>query len=230
MFFSVCGVSSITYSVFHAFYGTQPFNLVSSIKSISTSFFPLLATTIVLKLIFFFISFFFSFLFFLFILGTQLLIGITLSPYFLGFSTAVLVVLPMLFVMFYLQVRWILVPVVVVLEPCWGLEALRRSASLIKGMKKVALILLLFFGLVEGLYLWCIPVLNISLMGSQNGIGRTFDWRHIVLDTVGKSILLMIYLLFNIAANTVLYILCKGIHDNDKCVNDYVTLPLDDNV
>ncbi|CAL0312220.1 unnamed protein product [Lupinus luteus] len=234
MFFSICGVSSITYSVFHAFYGTQPFNLVSSIKSISTSFFPLLATTIVLKLIFFFIPFLFSLLFFLFILGTQFLgITITSSPYFLGFSTAVLVFLPTLSVMMYLQVRWILVPVVVVLEPCWGLEALRRSASLIKGRKKVALILLLFFGLMEGfvLYSFPLPVLNISLMGSENGIGRrTFDWWHIVLDAIGKYPLLMLYLLFNNTANTVLYILCKGIHDEDKCGNNYVTLPLDDNV
>ncbi|KAE9613698.1 hypothetical protein Lal_00015901 [Lupinus albus] len=184
MFFSVCGVSSITYSVFHAFYGTQ-------------------------------------------------FLGITPSPYFIGISSVVLVVLPMLCVVMYLQVRWILVPAVVVLESCWGLEALRRSASLIKGMKKVALILLLFFGLMEGIALWSIPVMNINLlMGSQNGTGRTtFDW-DIVLGIVGKSLLLMIYLLYNTVANTVLYILCKGIihHEDNKCVNNYVSLPLDDNV
>ncbi|CAL0312219.1 unnamed protein product [Lupinus luteus] len=188
MFFSICGVSSITYSVFHAFYGTQ-------------------------------------------FLG----ITITSSPYFLGFSTAVLVFLPTLSVMMYLQVRWILVPVVVVLEPCWGLEALRRSASLIKGRKKVALILLLYFGLMEGLLLYSFPlgvVLYISLMGSENGIGRTLDWWHIVHDAIGTSPLLMIYLLFDTTENTVLYILCKGfLHDEgQKCGNNYVTLPLDDNV
>lgn len=231
MFFSFCGVSSITYSVFHGFYGL-PFNLLSSIKSIFTSFFPLLATTIVLKVIFFFISFFFALLLFLIILGTQL-VGITVpysSPYFIGLCVA-LVMLPLLFVVIHLQVKWTLVPVIVVLETCWGLEPLRRSASLMKGMKKVGLCLLFFFGFFEGMLVWGSPVLRLLVMGSH-GIPKTFDWENVLLLIVGKSILLVIFLLLNIVVNTMLYISCKGIHceHKERCGKEYVSVPLDDKV
>ncbi|CAL0331239.1 unnamed protein product [Lupinus luteus] len=228
-FFSFCGISSITYSIFHGFYnGTQPLNLIPSIKSIFTSFLPLLATTIVLKLIFLFISLFFSLLLLLLILGTQIL-GIT-SIYFPGFNAA-LVVLPWLFVVVYLQVTWTLVPVIVVLESCWGFEALRRSASLMKGMKIVALTLLLFFGFMEGILIWFSTVVGVLTMGFPNGIPimkEFFRWGGVFLTLiVAKSPTLMIFLLLNTAANTVLYILCKDIHGErveKKSEKDYVAL------
>ncbi|KAF1862358.1 hypothetical protein Lal_00026889 [Lupinus albus] len=228
MFFSFCGVSSITYSIFHGFYGTQPLNLIPSIKTIFTSFFPLLATTIVLKLIFFFISLFFSLLLLVLILGTQLL-GIT-STYFRAFNAAI-VVLPLLFVVVYLQVTWTLVPVIVVLESCWGFEAIRKSASLMKGMKNVALTLLLFFGFMEGMLVWFSTVVGVLTMGFPNGIPiikAFFGWGGVFLTLiVAKSPTLMIFLLLNTAANTVLYILCKSIHgkrEEKKSGKDYVAL------
>ncbi|KDO83042.1 hypothetical protein CISIN_1g043525mg [Citrus sinensis] len=48
--FSLCAVASITYSVFHGFYG-RPVKLVSSLYSILHSFFPLLITTLVCQLL-----------------------------------------------------------------------------------------------------------------------------------------------------------------------------------
>ncbi|KAK7251916.1 hypothetical protein RIF29_35527 [Crotalaria pallida] len=231
MFFSFCGVSSITYGVFHGFYD-EPLNLKSSIKSISTSFFPLLATTIVLKLIFLFINFFFSLLLiFLLILGTQLL-GVKLTLYFFAFCAA-LVLIPMLVLVSYLQVKWSLVPVIVVMEKCWGLEPLRRSSSLIKGMKGVALTLLLFFGFFEGMLVWFHVIWSLAIMkGSPKGILMKFDWMNILLLIAGKSLLLMLLLFINTVANTVLYIFCKGIHGEHANMSrkDYVKLKFDENV
>ncbi|KAK7251914.1 hypothetical protein RIF29_35524 [Crotalaria pallida] len=223
MLFSFCGLSSITYSVFHGFYN-EPLDLISSLKSIFTSFFPLLATTTVLQLIFFFINFFFSFLLFLLlVLGTQLL-GIKISVYFVVFCAA-LVLLPMLFVTIHLQVKWSLVLVIVVMEKCWGLEALRRSSSLIKGMKGVALTLLLLFGFSEGVLVW-FNVIS-SVKGSPNGVIINFDWVNIL-----QSLFLTIFLFYNTVANTVLYIFCKANYGEhaEKGGKDYVKLPFDDNV
>ncbi|XP_020216931.1 uncharacterized protein LOC109800563 [Cajanus cajan] len=85
---SYSGVISITNSVFHFFYD-QPVNLLSAINSISTSFLPLLATTVVSHVIFFFISLFYGLLLLLLISGATLFsvtIPHSFPPYLIAFG------------------------------------------------------------------------------------------------------------------------------------------------
>ncbi|TKY58913.1 hypothetical protein E2542_SST15987 [Spatholobus suberectus] len=223
--FSNCGVISITYSVFHFFYG-QPVTLLSAIKSISTSFLPLLATTIVSQVIFFFISLIYGLLLVLLILGAEL-VHVTIpcsSPYFIGFFVA----LPLLLVLIYLQVNWTLVSVVVVVESGWGLEPLRRSARLIRGMKGVALSSLFFYGFFTG-----ISVSNyLFLTTRSNGINDS--WVYVVFISVYfvslSCFLAMVLMPSIIAVNTVLYIYCKANHGElaEEFEKDRVALLLDD--
>ncbi|KAF7828015.1 Transmembrane protein [Senna tora] len=214
--FSLCAVATITYSVFHGFYG-RPVKLVSAVKSIFASFFPLLVTVVVSQFIICSISLVFGVFSFLVVRGIELLIGIRIdysSPYFIGFS--VVLVLAFLFVLVNLQVNWTLLSVVVVAESSWGLKALRRSVGLIKGMKGVALSSLMFFGVFTGMLVWS------SLVSTKN-------WGF-VMQIVVASIFLMLILLYNAAANTVMYVYCKAIHGEvaEEFAWEYVRFPFDD--
>ncbi|KAK7400878.1 hypothetical protein VNO78_12187 [Psophocarpus tetragonolobus] len=196
--FSTCGVISITYSTFHFFYNQQV-KLSSTINSITTSFLPLFATTIVSQLIFFLISLFHLLLF--------LLLHVTIphsSPYTIAFFVA----LPLLLVLTHLQVNWTLVPVIVVVESCWGLEPLRRSARLIKGMKGLSLSSFLFYGVFSWIMVW--NVLLTSSIGTTNDIVALALFKRSFI--VFQSYLLALFMLSNIGFNTILYIYCKANH------------------
>ncbi|KAG2707070.1 hypothetical protein I3760_05G130800 [Carya illinoinensis] len=227
--FSLFAVGSITFSVFHGFYG-RPVKFVSAIKSIFTSFFPLLATLIISQVI---LSLFaIAFGLFLFLVTRVIkLFGIEVeysSPYFVTLYGVVLLLLAMVFV--YLQVNWTLAYVVVVVESSWGFEPLRRSASLIKGMRGVALSSLLFFGTFAGVVVWTGAV---SAVGSDGASEGWKSWGFVV-QIVVTSTLLMLLLLYNAAANTVLYMYCKAIHGElaieiaEEFAREYVSLPFDD--
>lgn len=207
--FSNCGVISITYSVFH-FFNDQSLNLnlKSTItKSISTSFLPLLATTIVSHVIIFFVSLLYALLSVLIIYGA-IFFNVTTSYsslyYFIGF----LIALPLLFFLIYLQVNWTLVPVIVILESCWGLEALKRSARLVRGMKRVALSSLFVYGFVE-------VIIVLDSLHATKGFNETSDgWvlvgNYWVVIIVSQSYLLAMCMVSKIAFNTVLYAYCKA--------------------
>ncbi|XP_052727595.1 uncharacterized protein LOC128194974 [Vigna angularis] len=222
---SNCGIITIIYSVFH-FSHHEPVNLLSAIKSISTSYLPLLATTIVSQLIFFFISFFYCLLLILLIHGAKLF-HLTLLPHSSPFIIGFLIVLPMIVVQTHLEVNWILANIIVVVESCWGMEPLRRSAKLIKGMKGVALSCILSYGFV-GL----IVMLNyLSLTKRHDGF--TECW----FDAVLKWMLILtgpythaFVMLFKIAVTTVLYIYCKAnnVEIAEEVGKDYVSLPFHD--
>ncbi|XP_054809186.1 uncharacterized protein LOC129311161 [Prosopis cineraria] len=228
--FSLSAVGTITYSIFHGFYG-RPVRLVSAIKSIFASFLPLLVTVIVSQIIVSLITLVFGLLLLLVIRGIELL-GIQIeysSPYFIGFSGILLLVL--LLVLVYLQVNWTLVSVVVVVESSWGLEPLRRSTGLIKGMKGVALSSLLFFGFFAGILVWSSWILT---MGSDSTANDMWSNWAFVAQIVVTSTFLMLLLLYNTAANTVLYMYCKAIHGElaleiaEEFAREYVSLPFDE--
>ncbi|KAK7362399.1 hypothetical protein VNO77_04510 [Canavalia gladiata] len=222
--FSNCAVISITYSAFHFFYG-EPVNLSSAIKSISTSFLPLFATTIVSQFILFFIFLFYGLLLLLIIFGAEVL-NVTIpfsSPYFIGFIVA----LPLLLVVLYFQVNLTLVPVLVVLESCWGLEPLRRSMRLIRGMKRLALSSFFFFGFFMGIFMWSCLFLTRGSFGIDENLG--FGVRDWVL-IVANSYFIAMLMLSSVVVNTVLYIYCKANHGEfaHEFRKDYVSLPLHD--
>lgn len=150
------------------------------------------------------------------------------SPYFVALS--VVVAIALVLVLLYLQVNWTLAGVVSVVEPRWGFDSLSRSANLIKGMRGVALSLMVFFGAFTALLAFCSSV-------SELGLDRATDgWRSLafVMKIVATSTLLMLVLLYHAAANTVLYMYCKAINGElameiaQEFASEYVSLPFDD--
>ncbi|KAJ9174226.1 hypothetical protein P3X46_017273 [Hevea brasiliensis] len=228
--FALLAVGSITYSVLHGFYG-RPVKLVASIRSALISFFPLLVTTILAQIIVLAIFLVSGFFLFLVIMGIQLA-GFQVeffSPYFTGFCVVVSIVLILILV--YLQLNWYLVGVLVAVESSWGLEPLKRSSFLIKGMRGVALALLLFFGFLVGILLFISSFSGITL-----GIGTNDGWKScaFVVQIVVTSTLLMLLLLYHVATNTVLYMYCKAVHGElaweiaEEFAREYISLPFDE--
>lgn len=150
------------------------------------------------------------------------------SPYFIGFFIILLVILGSVLV--YLQLNWTLVCVIVVVESNWGFNSLRRSANLIKEMKGLALSLSLFFGFFATILAWSI------LFSAMDLDGNTHRWRNwaYVGQIVLTSTLLVLILLYDTAANTILYMYCKAIHGElameiaEEFAREYVCLPFDD--
>ncbi|CAJ1939778.1 unnamed protein product [Sphenostylis stenocarpa] len=226
MLFSNGGVISITYSVYH-FFHDQPVNLVSSFKSIYSFSLPLLATTIVSQLILFVIYLFYGLLLLLLISRAQFL-HLTLlphlSPYIIGFFIA----LPLILVQMYLHVNWTLVYAIVVVESCWGLEPLRRSARLIKGMKGVALSSIFYYGNFAVIFvLGCFFATRGYNSFSESWIATVFNWVMIVTYAYFIAMLM----LSQIVVTTVLYIYCKANNDveiAEEFGKYYISLPFDD--
>ncbi|XP_065860508.1 uncharacterized protein [Euphorbia lathyris] len=228
--FALLAIGSLTCSVLHGFYG-RPVKLVSAVKSAFTSFFPLLITVVFSQIIVSALIFVTGFSFFLVIQGIELL-GFQFdysSPYFIGFSVAISIVL--LLVIVYLQLNCSLAGIIVVVESSWGFEPLKRSTFLIKRMRGVALALQLFFVFLGGVLLLVSTASGLTL-----GIGTNNGWKSsaFVLQIVLTSTLLMLLLLYNVAANTVLYMYCKATHGElvseiaEEFAREYVSLPFDD--
>lgn len=116
--------------------------------------------------------------------------------------------------------------VIVVVESCWGLEPLRRSARLIKGMKRVALSSFLFYGFFAGIIVGNYLLFTISNRDNDNWVIVVCKWGFIA----SQSCFLAPILLSNIAVNTVLYIYCKANHGElaEEFEKDSVSLLLDD--
>lgn len=133
--FSYSAFIAITYSVYNAFFN-QPVKLKEAIKSITTSFFPLLATEAIISPIFF-VNFF-------------------LFVYIKSYSYLVMLFYMVLMLVFmsYLEVNLGLVKVIVVVESSWGLEPLKRSWKLVKGMRKLVLSIFYLFGFLEVILRW----------------------------------------------------------------------------
>ncbi|XP_004298408.1 PREDICTED: uncharacterized protein LOC101297830 [Fragaria vesca subsp. vesca] len=221
---SLSALGSITYSVFHGFYG-RPVKLLSAVNSVRLSFFPLLGTVIACQLIFMLIAVVAGLFLFLFI-GVFEMIGLEMelsSPYFVGLFIVVAIIT--LVVLLYLQVNWTLAGVVSVVEPRWGFGALRRSADLMRGMRGVGLWLMVFFGVCSGV---------LGLCSSVSYEWRSRDGLRNVVMIVLCSMGVMVVLLYHAAANTVLYMYCKAVNGElaleiaEEFASEYVSLPFDD--
>ncbi|WVZ22747.1 hypothetical protein V8G54_001291 [Vigna mungo] len=224
-FLSNCGIITIIYSVFHFSHG-EPVNLSSTIKSIFPSFLPLLATSIVSQLIFFFISFFYGLFFILLIHGAKLF-HLTLLPHSSPFIIGFLIVLPIIVVQTYLEVNWILASVIVVVESCWGMEPLRRSATLIKGMKGVALSCIFFYGFSGSIMILNLLYLTRAYDGfTESWFAAVLKWVLILTGSYTQAIIM----LSKIAVTTVFYIYCKGnnVETAEEVGKEYVSLPFHD--
>ncbi|KAK6119159.1 hypothetical protein DH2020_047091 [Rehmannia glutinosa] len=220
----LCATPSITYSTFTAFYG-KPVKFVSSLKSILVSFFPLLATLFVTEIILGLIIFAFALLMLVAYNGLVLL-GVEMdydSEYFLVFVTVIAVFLVGLLV--YLLVEWCLSNAVVVLESKWGFAPLKRSSYLVKGMRKVAVSIMVFFGILSGLSSMWYSNLIANAGGSSKG------W--IIVQMVVYVVFSTVLSLYSMAANTVLFVHCKASHGetalqiDEEMGGEYVRLATD---
>ncbi|CDP00382.1 unnamed protein product [Coffea canephora] len=224
---SLLAVATITYSTFHGFYG-RPVKLMSSFKSTLYSFLPLVSSFLVSQFI---VALIISLLglFAALIYKSLQLYGLDMdfdSKYFLGFSILVAIMVGLVLV--WLQVNWSLGSVVVVVESKWGFEPLQRSYYLLSGMKRVALSMLLFYGLAIGLLVWGCST-SVANAGQASGWWR---WTF-VLQTVVSSAFITLLMLHNVAANVVLYMYCKALHGElafeiaEEFACQYVSLPFD---
>ncbi|KAM6572040.1 hypothetical protein CsatA_016120 [Cannabis sativa] len=234
--FSTCAITSITYSVIQGF-SSQPVKLKTAVKSIAANFFPLLGTSLLAQMIISACAILYAAVFALLVAGAQLL-GFQIdfsSTYFiiLGF----VMVIPLFLFVVYLHVNWCLVSVVVVAEKTWGLEPLKRSASLIKGRRWLALSLSLLFA-------FCYGVLSISTNYSLPVVdldgGSTNDTNHkwmclvisLAVQVLFTSAFRVLVLLYELVSNTVLYMYCKEAGLDNRAegfAGEYVSLPVDDN-
>ncbi|KAK8686826.1 hypothetical protein V6N13_125843 [Hibiscus sabdariffa] len=225
--FSLFATGSITYSIFHGFYG-RPVKLVSAIKSAFTSFFPLLSTCLVMELILSGILLILAIIGFGLLKLTQVL-GFQVdysSPYFL--SLCLVFLITFMFIVFYLQVKWVFAHVIVVVESSWGLEPLKRSKNLVGGLKRVAFSMLLFFGFFSGILTW------VSAAGWGNEAADKWKSWAFIIHIVVTSALFMWLMLSYLAASTVFYMYSKAIHGElaweiaEEFAREYVSLRFDD--
>ncbi|KAG8366400.1 hypothetical protein BUALT_Bualt17G0075700 [Buddleja alternifolia] len=206
--FPICSTASITYSTFHGFYG-KPVEFIDSMKSILSSFFPLLATLVVMQIIMGLIMFAF--------MGLMLLVHHSVNSLFFVLLIAILLA----GVLIYLQSEWYLSNVVVVVESRWGFSPLKRSSYLVKGLKRVVFSMLIFFGF----FVVLLSMLCSSLVANGGGIEGWLSWE-VVLLTIVYTGCLTIVSLYSIAGNTVLFIHCKAMHGEFD--GEYVSLPCED--
>ncbi|KAK2434659.1 polyadenylate-binding protein 1-B-binding protein [Trifolium repens] len=218
--FSLSALATITHSVFHGFLG-RPVKLFSAVTSLISSFLPLLVTTILSHLILFSLSIPIPLLSFL--LGPSF----SLSP--ITLTASAILLLALIFFIFYLRVSWTLASVISVVENNYGIQPLCRSAALMNGMKSIGASCFLFFASLEGIMLWSGSLL--AAVGSDSGSWR--DWAFVV-QIVLTSTVMMVLMLYNAAANTVLYMYCKAVHGElayeiaEEFAWQYVSLPFDD--
>ncbi|OIT26038.1 PREDICTED: uncharacterized protein LOC109215741 isoform X2 [Nicotiana attenuata] len=224
-------VATITYSALHVSYG-RPISLVSSIKSIRNSFFPLLSTFIVSEAIFISITLVFTlvFVFLVQVLQTLGLIELKYdSNHFLFLVIPVLIVLVP--VLIWLQINWSLAYVIAVVESKWGYESLRRSFYLVKGRRWVAFGIHLYYGLSMGIMMVC-GSMFLVIAGAAKGI----QWMSLGVILWTALVSVMGYLMMNqyLVANVVLYMKCKDLNceklhsETSDFAGEYVSLPLDE--
>ncbi|GFP87331.1 hypothetical protein PHJA_000876800 [Phtheirospermum japonicum] len=230
LLFSLCATSSITYSTFHGFYG-RPVKLISSIKSVLFSLFPLIATLIITQVILGFVVFTFLVFVPLVFNWISLLLGFEIShdnSYFMFFAFITLALIAGGLI--YLQVEWCLSSVIVVVESQWGFAPLRRSSYLVKGMKRVAFAMIMLFGVL----LVFLGTLCSTLVPDVGGIsGGWVSWAFI-FQTVVYTGFMTILMLYSVAANAVLFMYCKALRGElafeiaEEFAQEYISLPFDD--
>nr|XP_009796957.1 PREDICTED: uncharacterized protein LOC104243467 [Nicotiana sylvestris]XP_016497228.1 PREDICTED: uncharacterized protein LOC107816072 [Nicotiana tabacum] len=225
---AIFAVATITYSTFHGFYG-RPVKLVSSMQSVLYSFLPLVATLIVSRVIHAVIVLLFA-LFGAIVVHCVQFLGFEVnyeSNYFTGLVVLLGVALVLVFI--WLQVNWSLAYVIVVVESKWGYEPLRRSAYLVKGMRRVALSVLLFFGVLIGLLVGGCSSFLVTV-GAASGGWTSFG---VILQMVVSSGFATLLMLQSLAASVVLYMYCKALHGElpldiaEEFASEYVYLPFD---
>ncbi|KZV32339.1 hypothetical protein F511_22596 [Dorcoceras hygrometricum] len=201
--FSLSSIASVTSSILNGFFG-ETVNLASSLKCIMVSFFPLTATHIVSMMILGLIVFTVAGLAGIIYATGGILFGAGIDfrgVYLLGFIILLVVLLTGVFI--YLQLKWYLADVIVVVESKWGFAPLTRSCYLIQGTKTVAFSISVLFAVLPAI----MSLLFSSSMPTPVIGGSVISWK-ISLPCVAIATMLRVY---SIAATAVLFIYCKGL-------------------
>lgn len=117
---------------------------------------------------------------------------------------------------------------IVVVESKWGYGPLKRSAALVKGMRGVALSILLFFSLLIGVLVGGCSTFLLHV-GVPTG---WWSWA-VILQMVISSGFATILMLQSVAAHVALYMYCKALHGElafeiaEEFAQDYLSLPFD---
>ncbi|KAJ9554436.1 hypothetical protein OSB04_018481 [Centaurea solstitialis] len=193
---SLSAIATVTFTAFHGFSG-KPIKLTTAIKSLKSSFFPLVSTSILIHILLIFISITFLVLIkSIVVLLQNLGLGFVMeyeNSIYLATGFALIVIN----ICFYLN--WSLAFAIAVTESKWGFEALVRSSRLVKGMRSVSLYLLLYFVSYGGLVVF--------VCTDASGSRRS----PFVFPVIFGSLFLMMMLLVSVVANTVLYVRCRGL-------------------
>ncbi|KAL1551084.1 hypothetical protein AAHA92_18970 [Salvia divinorum] len=233
LIFNAFSVSSITHSIFNAFH-RNPIKLSSSLKSILSSFLPLLSTKLAYFVFFVAISFGFGICIGVVLFGMAVL-GLEVDPTAKSFMAVVFVATIVLVVLFvYFGVKWCLVDAIAVVESKYGFAPFGRSSSLVKGMGRVAFQIIMLVAILHGIMSGWFSVLSgAAARTSDGGCGGG-----VALQMVVYAVLSTALTLFGVAANTVLFIHCKAVNgeseeldnfpsDEKKLSQIYVQLPRD---
>lgn len=214
--FFICGVGTTVYSAVQVF-DDRSIDVVSSIKSIRNSFFPLLYTFIVSKTIFMAVSL----IFILILVFVVRILKFDSNHLFFLVVSSLIVLVPILI---WLQVNWCLSYVITVVESKKGYETLRRSANLVKGKRWVAFRILMYY----------VPAIVVMVVWCGVFLAKDEQWRSfggILLAVLGS---VFGYILMNqyIVANVVLYMHCKELNDEKSssgtAAGEYVSLPFEE--
>ncbi|XP_047963154.1 uncharacterized protein LOC125207731 [Salvia hispanica] len=195
LIFNLFSISSVTHSTFHAFH-RNPIKISSSLKSILSTFLPLLATKLAYFVIIVAISIAFGFCIGVVYFGMNTLLGLEMGPTtkpFIIFMAVAMILFVVLYV--YLWVEWCLMDAVVVVESKYGFAALKRSSTLVKGMRRVAFVIIALPAVMQGIISW-----RFSALGG------------VALQMVDYAVLSTALTLFGLAANTVLLIHCQAVN------------------
>ncbi|KAG6426239.1 hypothetical protein SASPL_110459 [Salvia splendens] len=230
LIFHLFSVSSVTHSIFHAFH-KNPIKISSSLKSILSSFLPLLATKLAYFVIFVAISFGFGIFIGVVLLGMTV-IGMETDPTAKSFMAVVFMMMILLVaVLVYIGVKWCLVDAIVVVESKYGFAPFDRSSSLVKGMGSLAFQIIALLAILQ----WIMSGWFSVLAGGV--AARTSDGvcsGGVAVQMVVYAILSTAVALFGPAATAVLFIHCKALNGEleelkfDKLGEVYVQLTQDD--
>ncbi|KAG6429751.1 hypothetical protein SASPL_107804 [Salvia splendens] len=225
LIFHLFSVSSVTHSIFHAFH-KNPIKFSSSLKSILSSFLPLLLTKLAYFIIFVAISFGIGIC-----IGAVLLCmtvtGLEIDPTAKSFMAVVFMMMILsVAVLVYLGVKWCLVDAIVVVESKYGFAPFYRSSSLVKGMWRVAFQIIAVLSILQWIMSGWFSVLAGGAAARCSG--------GVAIQMVVYAMLSTVVTLFGLAATAVLFIHCKALNGEseelkfDKLGEVYVQLTQDD--
>lgn len=221
---TLCAIATISYSTYHGFVGKQV-NFFTSLKSLTSSILPVIITAIVAHIYLFLISL--TFLLFVGVIFTSAQsLGFVIDYNSIHFTIfSVVVVATLIVIIIYFHLNWSLAFVIVVAESKWGFAPLIRSSYLVKGMRSVSFLLLLYFGVFIGIFAWLFSdTMYPPTSSSQSFLG---------FPMLG-SFFLMLMFLRSSASNTVLYMYCKALHGelaleiDEGFDHHYINLPSDE--